>query len=218
MLSALLTLLTVVSLASDKTSDHDKVVKKVGVGFQGIQAVQIGTDAEILAPIISVRRWSSSKQGLDLGIGLGGGGNAAKDEIGSETFETKGGGRFAVALHAGVPLALANDGHFSLQVVPETRLALAVGGVPAPEGSDPTSFGGFTGQLGVRVGGEVHFGFINIPRLSLEGGVGTYVGFRTGWSKTGGDRSNNFQWTLGTRQVNTPWDIFTGTVAARYYF
>lgn len=215
---AMLTALTILAAASDKTSDHDRVVKKVGVGFQGIQAVALGPDAELPAPIVGVRLWPNAKRGLDLGVGLGGAGSNGVEEIGSTKLETKNGGAVAVALHAGVPLALANEGHFSLQVVPEGRVALALGGVPAPEGFDPTSFGGFSAQVGVRVGGEVHFGFIQIPRLALEGGVGTYVGIRTGWTQTGGDRASSFSWSLGSREIAKPWDIFTGSVSARYYF
>lgn len=214
----LLAMLVSMALAGEAQTDHDLVVGRTGVGFGGVQQVPLGPDAQVTAGVVSARRWLKPKLGIDVGLGLGYRGAAARQEIGSDTFEAKGGAGGAMALHAGVPLALAHSDHFTFLITPETRIGFGVGNVPAAtEDTEKTSMSGFRADLGGRVGAEIQFGFMKMPRLALEGSVGGYLSFQSGWSKTGSDRSSSSSWSLSTMQVSTPWDIFGGFLAARYY-
>jgi hypothetical protein len=127
-------------------------------------------------------------------------------------------------LHAGVPLSLASEKHYSFQIVPEANIGFGSSTVqiPATPGAED-EHSGFHLDLGARAGAEVHFGFINIPQLSLQGSVGVQLAVdsrsttqrRPGVAEVSLDRNTTvFQTTVG----NSPWEIFTGGVSAFYYF
>src|SRR5262249_21638856 len=127
----------------------------------------------------------------------------------------------AFILHGGVPLALANSGHFSFQVVPEMNLGFATSTISGPP---DTHVNGFHLDIGAHAGAEIHFGFIGIPQLSLQGSmdpllktehashnIDAYMGAPE--SKTSLNST-----TIRTTVGDNPWNIFTSNVAALYYF
>lgn len=219
--------------------DHDQVVGRFGVGFMGRRDVAIATPALLpagagqpidveggratvntQAPVIGVRYWLSEMLGIDAGIGLGfrGGSldvNDPTDPMRSDDIQ----GFTTFILHGGVPLALVNEGHFSFQVVPELNVGIA---------RSDTNFGvakvdleGTHFDFGARAGAEIHFGFIDVPQLALQAGVGLRFALDKTRATLQTDPSQSSEastFEFGTSVGSNPWNIFTTNVAALYYF
>jgi hypothetical protein len=79
---------------------------------------------------------------------------------------------------------------------------------------------GFHLDVGARAGAEIHFGFIGIPKLSLQGSVGVFFASDSVSSNGGGGAPDleGSRWALGTSVYDNPWNIFQSNVAALYYF
>lgn len=203
-------------------SDHQQVVAHLAVGFLGRRSMSIaapdGTPTPVGAPVVGVRYWINPMLGIDAGLGLAltsgsvSSGGTSADKIGTTVF----------MLHAGVPLSLASSQHFSFQVVPELNLGLASATQDLSPNPD-NELSGFHLDVGARAGAELHFGFIDVPQLSLQGGVGLAFAIdNTSASNAGGgdpatkleDKTTSF----GTTLAGNPWDIFTGNISALYYF
>lgn len=201
-------------------SDHDSVVGHLGVGYMGRQSMTIGADREtVFAPIIGARYWLSDMLGIDAGFGFnvaGGKQTATGAEDVSKTSTT------VFFLHAGVPLNLADVGHFSFQVIPEMNLGIAGTGDQDPSDAGEFRDSGIHFSAGARAGGEIQFGFIGVPQLSLTGSVGLFFQHETGRSKAQGGGTELVQTdstnSLGTTIGPDPWDLFTGSISALYYF
>jgi hypothetical protein len=73
-------------------------------------------------------------------------------------------------------------------------------------------------QVGGRAGGEVYFGFIGLPQLSLDASVGLFLRSASGKATQGAGSQKLSTLTINTTQVNQPWDIFRTTLAVHYYF
>ncbi len=215
-------------------SDHDQMVGSFAVGYLGRRTVAYGTGSALAgtargvaqAPVIGIRFWATPLLGIDAGIGF-----ALVDDGKTEDETTVGGVTTsteaelapltAFVFHAGVPLALANSGHFSFQVVPEVNVGFATQTVqPAVDAEDKST--GFTFDIGARGGGEVHFGFIGVPQLALQGSIGLLYRYEN-WkvesvaaadAATHSETRGNFTTTV----FDNPWNIFTSNVAALYYF
>ena len=224
------------AVASD--SDHDMVVGSFGIGYLGRRTVLYGNAATVAggdpsnpgttpeayaeAPVIGARIWLSPVLGIDAGFGFAVVGDGS-DEL---TSSTAGGGSVdqapatAVIVHAGLPLALSNSGHFSFQVIPEINFGYATQKVEQP--NIATTGTGMFIDVGARGGAELHFGFIGVPQLSLQGSLG--LGFRYDtWdleTQSVGETIKNTskRTTITTSVYDNPWNIFTSNVAAIYYF
>jgi hypothetical protein len=109
---------------------------------------------------------------------------------------------------------LASAGHFSFQVIPE--LNLGFGGASQTVGGMDQSVSAFHLDLGARAGAEIHFGFINVPQLSLQGSIGARMNIDSTSNDPGDAGTSNF--SLATTVGDNPWNIFTSNVAALYYF
>jgi hypothetical protein len=206
-------------------SDHAAVVGRFGVGFFGVLAVPImacDTAAALCAalgngsapaPSIGLRYWLSEGMGIEAALGL----NITSSEAG--VLQT---GAFALAVHGGVPLALAHSGHFVFQIVPQLNFGIASGSYEVPGTTADVS--GLLIEAGAKAGAEIHFGFIDLPQLSLQGTVGLMVRHESRsvdtttalpMATTTAEQSQTF---FGTGVDGEPWDIFTGAIAAVYYF
>ncbi|HYJ11662.1 MAG TPA: hypothetical protein VEX18_21715 [Polyangiaceae bacterium] len=199
-------------------SDHDSVVGRLAVGYLGRTSVTIANPGGIAAaaiptPVIGVRYWLSDMLGIDAGIGFGL--NSSSTEAGGT--DTDGPSYYAFLLHGGVPLSLASAGHFSFQIVPELNVGFAGSSVTGPMDME-TSGSGFHLDVGARAGAEIHFGFIDVPQLSLQGGVGLRLNFDSQSADVGGTESSASQTSLSTTVNGDPWDIFTSNISALYYF
>jgi hypothetical protein len=194
------------------SSDHDAVVGRLAVGYLGRNGVTIGGGAVIQAPVIGVRYWLSDMLGIDAGLGFGFGGSST--EVGG--MDNDGPSAYAFILHGGVPLSLASAGHFSFQVVPELNVGFA--GTSQDVGGMTNKDSGFHMDLGARAGAEIHFGFINVPQLSLQGSIGARLNIDSQKRTIMGADTKASSWSLGTTVGDNPWNIFTSNVAALYYF
>jgi len=197
-------------------ADHASVVGHFGVGYMGRRTINInplGAPATVDAPIIGVRYWLDPLIGIDAGLGLLFSSGSAK--VGDVSTDLQ--GYTVFMLHGGVPLALAGSKHFSFQVVPEVNLGFASSKTGGAQSAD---LSGFHLDIGARAGGEFQFGFIGIPELSLQAGVGLALSYdRAKISPPGGGAATSASVTsLGTSVGNNPWNIFTSNIAALYYF
>jgi hypothetical protein len=188
-------------------------VGRLAVGYLGRTGVTVqgGLIAPTLvqAPVIGVRYWLSDMLGIDAGLGFAI--NSGSTETAGTSVDNPSARAFI--LHGGVPISLASAGHFSFQVVPELNVGFA-GASSTVMGTD-VSVSGFHLDVGARAGAEIHFGFIGVPQLALQGGVG----LRMNVDSTGSDPANNgtSNFSIGTNVGDNPWNIFTSNVAALYY-
>lgn len=221
-------------------SDHDQMAGRLAVGYFGL--TEAGAGAAIpaaappfnsspyaftgAAPVIGVRYWLDSMIGIDVGVGLGIlGGSASVNAPPAPEVEVDRDSFTAFTLHAGVPLSLASSQHFSWQIVPEANFGIAsVGQDPnGTAGEGDVSHSGLHLDIGARAGAEIHFGFMGIPQLSLQGSVG--LGFALDKGSTtdsqgpAADRESSHSRTAFQTNAGTnPWAIFTNGIAAFYYF
>jgi hypothetical protein len=207
-------------------TDHSAVAGHFGVGYLGRRTIQIATNTTggqqtANAPVIGVRYWLDERLGIDAGLGLLIQRTSATQEAGGISASADQPGFTVFILHGGVPLSLATGRHYSFQIVPELNFGYGSSSVGAnPE----TSLNGIHLDLGARAGAEVQFGFIGIPELALQASVGVALSYdRTTGTTPGqngaGDTSGSVsQTTFGSSVGGSPWDIFTSSIAALYYF
>lgn len=196
-------------------SDHDSVVGRLAVGYLGRNGIPVGAGVNVNVvptPVIGVRYWLSDMLGIDAGLGFGLSGGSAK--VAGMSQDAPSWRLFMI--HGGVPLSLASAGHFSFQVVPELNLGFAGGSVDVAGMSNKVS--GFHFDIGARAGAEIHFGFIDVPQLSLQGSVGLRLNADSTSQTIGGVEQSASTSSLGTTVGDNPWNIFTSNVAALYYF
>ncbi len=225
--------------SSSGDSDHSAMVGNFGVGFFGVLGVPIAlapTPAQMAdpaafaeyvhAPTIGLRYWLSDLLAIEgaLGIGIysGSGEDVGPPPVGGTTVVDPPSAT-AFALHGAVPLALAHSGHFVFEVVPELNFGFSTGTVysPLPPGGAATDVdvGGLLFQLGARVGAEIHFGFIDIPQLALQGTIGLHLTYESRSADfADGSSSSRSEFVLATSWNEDPWELFTGNIAAIYYF
>lgn len=205
-------------------SDHVNMVGHLGVGYLGRRTVLIAAPGAgvadptpLDAPVVGIRYWLNPMMGIDAGLGLSYTSGSVTPPGGDEVDKV---GSTVFILHAGVPLSLASSQHFSFQIVPEINLGMA----SATQELDPApdnELSGFHLDIGARAGAELHFGFIDVPQLSLQGGVGlsfAYDSVSASHPNGADEESKNSTTTFGTSLAGNPWDIFTGNISALYYF
>jgi hypothetical protein len=180
------------------------------------QAVRVAS-----APVIGLRYWVNSLLGIDGGIGFYYDYGSSRSDIAatptpplSQTYA----GTTTFIFHAGVPLALAGTKHFSFQVVPEANIGFSGQTINGVAGAPDTKNRGFHFDLGARAGAEIHFGFMNIPQLSLQGSIGLLYALDHTSTTVGPSESTRNRGSLATTVYDNPWNIFTSNVAALYYF
>jgi len=199
-------------------SEHDQMIGRVAIGYLGRRTVLFGTPggpAPAEAPVVGIRYWVDEMLGIDAGLGFSyvttGSTTAAGDGPSPKTM--------GFLIHGGVPLSLASSGHFSFQIVPELNVGFSSFSQNDPAGDLNGS--GFHLDVGARAGAEIHFGFIGIPELSLQGSVG--LGLTTeSWSydqdNNPGSQNDGSRFSIATSVQDSPWNIFRSNVAALYYF
>jgi hypothetical protein len=193
------------------SSDHDGVVGHFGIGYMGRRSIVIDPTVNpetVDAPVIGARYWLDPMLGIDVGVGFLFNGSSRT----ANNITTDNQGYSVFILHGGVPLALAGSKHFSFQVIPELNLGY---GSSKRGGTDDLTALHF--DIGARAGAEIQFGFIGIPDLSLQAGVGVALSYDH--VKDSGPMAATYgQTSFGTSVGDNPWNIFTGNIAALYYF
>jgi len=185
-------------------TDHESVVGHVGATIFPTTAIPLPMGTAT-APVVGVRYWLMPNLGIDGGLGVG-------------WFTGSGVSPFALAFHAGVPIALASSKHFTFIIAPEADLGFAHVNQPVPMMANNTA-DGLLIDLGGRVGAEIHFGFIGIPQLSLQGSLGLFYTHLEAKTNVAGVTTTTYQNNLvtGTNNGNNPWAIFTNNIEATYY-
>lgn len=170
---------------SSGETDHDQV--GAGLSFFGVNRIDVtpgGSPFQLNIPMATVgaRIWFGSV-GLDLGLGLGTTtqktyNNCPEPSCTDPRVRTGGiDGAFALGLHVGVPIAAAVSQHATFLIIPEVGFAYGKATFFSPAAAEQDiDASGLQFDVGVRVGGELHFGAIGLPNLSLQLTVG--LGFR----------------------------------------
>jgi hypothetical protein len=214
-------------------SDHASVVGHAGVGFFGVVYLPMTTGVldettgayvpsytgEVAAPTVGLRYWASDLVGLEFALGIGVSTGIFEQEIGGATLVNDppayGGG----VLHAGLPLAVGDSQHFVFEVIPEIDVGFGAGTIFGDVASADRDLRGFLVQVGARAGAEIHFGFIDVPQLALQGTVGVHLRSEHRYSDgPGNDSTTSASLKVGTSVEQNPWDFFITNVNAIYYF
>ncbi len=221
-------------LRPEADSDHDMFVGTLAIGYLGTRTLQVGCNnpggpecgnaapsgvgtVGLDAPVIGVRYWLTDRFGIDGGLGFRFSGESGSN--GGATVNLP--STTAFLIHGGVPIALGAAGHFTFEVIPELNLGFSSWSVSGAPGVGGLSGSGFHFDIGARAGAEIHFGFIGIPQLALQGTLGLLVSHDSISSTNnapGGAKADYSITSFGTTLQNSPWDIFTSNVAALYYF
>jgi hypothetical protein len=202
-------------------SDFNPALRRWAIGYAGISQAPVTPGTTLTIPAVGLRYWMSPIVGLDVaaGVGFAGGSQNVDDGAGNNLTSDKNGiGGFV--LQAGLPIALSNHRHVSFQVIP--MLSATYASTTIGTGMAAEDVNGLRFDLGARAGFELFFGFIGIPELALSATVGIqfeYLRYSASMD-TGAGRASGTDTTyaISTTVQNNPWDIFTGGVAARYYF
>jgi hypothetical protein len=225
-----------VAPAAETLSDHDAVVGRLAFGYLGYSRLPYGAIGQLgtggfqpdvnsnfpstyaVAPIIGIRYWLGQRMGIDAGLGITTTFGSNKVEPVGSSVSTNATAPTGLAIHFGVPLALSSAKHFSFQIIPEMNLgyaqqAVTISGVEV-------DLSGIHFDMGARLGGELQFGFIGVPELSLVGAVGLRLDMNQ--TKTEVKGAAPVTITDGRTEISThvngnPWDIFTSSISAFYY-
>jgi hypothetical protein len=217
----------------DDSPDHERFIGHFGVEYFGIQNLPIGgglgTGAgatpgagTVAAPIIGGRYWLQRNLGIDAGLGFGSYSSSSTVVNNNTTTTTTNPSSLGFILHGGVPIAFAEGHHYTFELVPEANLGFTSGTIKAPAtaaaNTPDTSLSGLRIDIGARVGAEIHFGFIGVPELALEGSVGLYLDHQSAKSSQGNASFSTSATQIATTVGSSPWAIFNNTISALYYF
>lgn len=228
-------------VAKPAPTDHQAVAGHAGFGFLGMSDLPLPVAAPsgtkdrpalspndrlslrvVSAPVLGVRYWWNQCVGLDAGLGLYYSAGSTTAELGDETSDLDKQTIFAMLLHAGVPLRLADTRHMVVLLIPEVTFGTARSDVSAvfDDNAPPDAeLRGYRLDVGARAGAEIHFGFMGLPSLALEAGIGFYVSSQWASATVANQSLSDISTSISTTSLNAPWDFFrVGSVAARYYF
>ena len=230
------------SEASTTPTDHELVVGSIGIGYigsfrvplpiavpvgRGDQAGMFPNDSmnirQLLVPTLGVRKWFSKRRGFEAGLGLSLSAGGTSAELGSATSTVDKESVFAMSVHAGVPIMVLDTRHMAFLLVPEATLSFATSNISAEfkENAPPDArMRGGAIDAGLRAGAEVHFGFMGLPRLTLQAGVALYVTAQWASATVSNQSLTDRSVSVGFGSAGNPWDIFSGVanLSARYYF
>jgi hypothetical protein len=209
-------------------SDFDVEARRFAIGYSGLSQVPLGLEAnpntgqvqatDLTVPALGLRYWMNPTMGLDVAVGLWWTGGST-ESAGNKTDKD---GEFGVLIQGGLPLALATYRHVSFQVVPYAAFAHGQTKLTQPTfPGGPINNADISGtrvEVGARTGFELFFGFMGVPELALSATVGLRFEYRKYSATSGGLTDSDTTMGFSTTVQNNPWDIFTGNVAARYYF
>jgi hypothetical protein len=168
------------------------------------------------APVIGVRYWMDASTGLDLGLGLALGTASNTVEMGNNKTDTDQPQPIVVIVHGGIPLALASSRHFTFEVTPELNLGYATN---TPDvGMAEVKQRGFHVDIGARAGAEIQFGFLDMPELALQAGVGVALAIDNMSAEADNASYSESRTSFVTSSGENPWQIFSANLAAIYYF
>jgi len=196
---------------SDETpaaSDHDAVVGHLGVAARRFDpgplplalrpgqgcAPDMTTPCTVTLGALGVRYWMNRNVALNGYLVLGTGGGS----LGGQDLDTY----LGVGPIVGMTLLLANWKHLAIGASPE--LAVVWFRPAGGDAGDTTLF-----QMRAAIEGELHFGFIGIPALSISLQAGAQVLYEHAPAA--------HLWSVGVIGAGSIWNALT-TIDLRYYF
>lgn len=220
-------------IAAEPT-DHDRVAQSWGLGYFGEFDLPIGAvgarsaGGTVAIQFVGARRWAGRwRFDVAAGVALDKGSATTADTSADQPSTLVLGGRFAA------PYALLVEQHFTVFIGPEIAYAHAGetdAAQPATTFSAATSqvtHSGYRLSVGARAGAEIQFGFLGLPRLSLDATIaltldatgGSTDGIVPAGSASGATTTESFSHLSVNSSVgHEPWNIFISNVAAVYYF
>lgn len=212
-------------------TDHEAIRLRVGLGYFGRFDVPLGDPGRRAlgdvqpTHLVGLRTWFRRRLGLDVAIG---------GAVHSGPPRT-----FAWSLRASLPVALFVEKHLTLFVAPTLGYGQAVETVKGEAAINPITgleatppdarHTGLRVSAGLRVGAEVHFGFLGMQRLSLIGSVGldaSYLRAATSAAPAPTTKdptpkatdTKSSEVAFRTTFSEDPWASFVGNVAFVAYF
>jgi hypothetical protein len=196
---------------SDETpaaSDHDAVVGHVGVAVRRLDpgplplalrpgqgcAADMTTPCTVTLGALGARYWTSRNVALNGYLVLGSGGGS----LGGQDLDTY----LGVGPIVGMTLLLANWKHLAIGASPELAVVWF-----RPAGGDAGNTTLF--QLRASIEGELHFGFIGVPALSISLQAGAQVLYE--------HAPAGHLWSVGVLGGGSIWNALS-TIDVRYYF
>lgn len=223
------------------TTDHSQV--SFGVSFFGLDSLTLmpesaANDAITLRmPAIGVRYWVSDTIGLDIGLGLGIIGekqfnncqiDPASGNCGPEARTGGIDGGFGIRLHFGLPVALKTYEHFNILITPELGFQYGQATIYTPEtigneAADALDLGisSIALDVGLKIGGELQFGFWGVPNLALQANIGLGLRYQSTTMANDVSLANAgriVDLTSTSLSLRTIADDLTGAVRILYYF
>jgi hypothetical protein len=187
----------------------------LGVGWYGVTPMPFPAGENVPTNVVGLRYWATPMIGIDGALGFAISSGSVTQPSGM-MFDTN--SRTVFLFHAGVPLALANAGHFSFQVTPEVDIGFGSGTNPMPPGTPNQDLNSFLLKVGARAGAELQFGFIGVPQLAIDASLGIALTTTSNKVTTGATSAKASNLTIATSDVFQPWNIFREDVSVRYYF
>jgi len=199
---------------SAEAKDHDTVVGAIGVGYLGQLDVPLSSAGTTLpAQIVGMRYWAAKSYAISAGLGFWSSSSSAS----AAGTTTEGPSATAFALKGGVAFALASGKHYTFVIEPQLVFGYASQTIKTTVGAN-TEHSGTRVAIGGTAGAEIQFGFIGIPELALVSSIGLALDIQSGKTKDAGGESAIARNTFTTFTLSNPWNIFSGNVAAIYYF
>ncbi len=172
-------------------------------------------------PLLGVRWWTPAKVlGLELGVGAMVSGSYSDQPMMAGGAVGEGPASTELLFHLSAPLVLGSTQHTIIFVAPEARAGLSR---LQPDATGSGVITATTFDFSLKAGVEIFFSFIGLSNLSIEAGVraGLVHEFRQSSRSQPLQPdvvSTQSQTRFATSLIANPWDLFTSTLAARYYF
>jgi hypothetical protein len=215
-------------------SARDRLGSSFGIGFLGTanvfkaqpeQAFGAGGVLTLVqrttVPIVGVRWWTPLRRlAVELGVGamVSGSHSDLPQMLGGPVGD--GPATTEMLAHLSAPLMLASTRHTILFVAPEFRVGLSRF---QPDASGDGVLTALTIDASLKAGVEIFFSFLGLDNLSIEAGVRAGMAYEARYTVTSRPlepitTAVSSQTRFTTSLVANPWDLFTSTLAARYYF
>ena len=211
-------------------SARDRLGSAFGIGFLGTanvfkaQADFMGVPLPVqrtTVPVLGVRWWTPQRRlGVELGVGAMVSGSYS--DLATQPGGPVGDGPATTELlvHASLPVMIASTRHTILFAAPEFRFGYSRF---QPDATNTGTVTASTIEASVKAGVEICFSFLGLDNLSIEAGVRAGLTYEARYVVTSLPLEANVtavssQTRFTTSLIANPWDLFTSTLAARYYF
>jgi hypothetical protein len=214
-------------------SARDRLLGAFGIGFLGTTTVfkampesgfTMGVPTATLrttVPVIGVRYWTPLRRlGVEAGVGAMVSGSYTDLPLMPGSNVGDGPATTELVVHLSAPVMLASTRHTILFVAPEFRLGFSRF---QPDSTGTGVVTALTVDGSLKAGVEIFFSFLGLDNLSIEAGVRAGLTHEARYVVTSlplepVQAAVTSQTRFTTSLIANPWDLFTSTLAARYYF